>query len=136
MAKYYYYPGWHEPGSVMECMVNKKAYEALPKHLQKVVSYASRVANQDMLADFTAKNGQALNTLINKHKVNLRILPDPVLRSLHTLVDEAIQKEAGKHELTQKVYHSFNKFRHDVMQWHDISERAYLNMRKMVNQTT
>jgi len=60
VAKYYYYPGWHEPGTTMECMINKKAFNALPKDLQAIVLNACKAANMDMLAEFTARNNQAL----------------------------------------------------------------------------
>ena len=33
VAKYYYYPGWHEPGSILEFVVNKESLEALPERL-------------------------------------------------------------------------------------------------------
>ena len=49
VAKYYYYPGWHEPGSILEFVVNKGSLEALPEDLQAIVRTASRAANQDML---------------------------------------------------------------------------------------
>ena len=81
-AKHYYYPGWHEPGTTLECFVNKKALEALPKDLQSIVINAIKVANQDMLADFTARNNQALQTLVKDHKVDLRAFPDDVLKKL------------------------------------------------------
>ena len=29
-AKYYYYPGWHEPGPALELIVRKEAFESLP----------------------------------------------------------------------------------------------------------
>ena len=48
-AKHYYYPGWHEPGTTLEAMMNKKAFEALPKDLQSIVLNACKVVNQDML---------------------------------------------------------------------------------------
>jgi len=40
-AKYYYYPGWHEPGTTLEYIFNKKAYESLPKDLQMILDMAS-----------------------------------------------------------------------------------------------
>ena len=39
-AKYYYYPGWHEPGTALEAVVNREAYEALPPDLQAIVEVA------------------------------------------------------------------------------------------------
>ncbi len=77
-AKYYYYPGWHEPGTTLECFINEKAYRALPKDLQFIVRQACRIANQDMLAEYTARNNDALHSLVNKHHVELRALPKDV----------------------------------------------------------
>ncbi|MDH5611563.1 MAG: TRAP transporter substrate-binding protein, partial [Gammaproteobacteria bacterium] len=58
-AKYYYYPGWHEPGTTLEAIINKAALESLPKDLQSIVMNACKVVNQDMATEFTAKNNAA-----------------------------------------------------------------------------
>ena len=125
-AQYYYYPGWHEPGTTLECMINRKAFEALPKDLQSIVKNACRVANQDMLAEYTARNQQALDALVNKHKVDLRRLPDDVLAQLSKLSDEVVGELAGKDALSKKVYESFRAFRDQVVKWHSVSEKSYL----------
>ncbi len=128
-AKYYYYPGWHEPGASLEALINRKAFEALPKDLQKIVLAACRVANEDMLAEYTARNNAALKTLVEKHHVQLRRFPDPVLARLRELSDEVVAEIAGKDPLARKIYESFRAFREQVQGWSDISERAYLNVR-------
>jgi TRAP-type mannitol/chloroaromatic compound transport system substrate-binding protein len=128
-AKYYYYPGWHEPGTTLECMVNRQALEALPEELQAIVLNAGRVANQDMLAEYVARNNQALRTLVREHHVDVRPLPDLVLEHLKKLSDEVVAEVAAKDALSQRVYASFQAFREQVSAWDDISERAYLNAR-------
>ncbi len=128
-AKYYYYPGWHEPGTTLETFINKDALAELPKDLQRIVMAATKIANQDMLAEYTARNNAALHTLVNEHKVDLRRLPDTVMARLKQLSDEVVAEIAEKDPLSQKVYTSFVKFRDQVMAWHDVSERAYLNAR-------
>jgi TRAP-type mannitol/chloroaromatic compound transport system substrate-binding protein len=128
-AKYYYYPGWHEPGTTLECMVNREALEALPQDLQAIVLNAGRVANQDMLAEYVARNNQALRTLVTEHHVNVRPLPDQVLQRLRKLSDEVVAEVAAKDALSQRVYASFQTFREQVTAWDTISERAYLNAR-------
>ena len=128
-ARYYYYPGWHEPGTTLECMVNKAALEALPADLQAIVLHAGRVANQDMLAEYTARNNKALQTLVSEHQVDVRRLPDEVLARLRQLSDEVVGEIADKDAASRKVYESFTGFRDQVIQWSDISERAYLNAR-------
>ncbi|MGM0594311.1 MAG: TRAP transporter substrate-binding protein [Pseudomonadota bacterium] len=128
-AKYYYYPGWHEPGTTLECFINKEAFEALPKDLQSIVLNASKVANLEGLSELTARNNEALQTLVNRHKVELRRFPDDVLKQLAKVSEEVVAEIAEKDAMSRKVYLSYKKFRDEVMQWHDVSERAYLNAR-------
>ena len=128
-ADYYYYPGWHEPGSEMELLVNKDAYEALPNDLQAIVRAASRQATQDMLDEFTALNNDALQTLVNEHNVDLRPFPEDVLKALRQASQETLAEVAARDELSQRVYDSFNTFLGKVSEWHHISERAYINAR-------
>jgi TRAP-type mannitol/chloroaromatic compound transport system substrate-binding protein len=71
VAKFYYYPGWHEPGSTMEALINKQAFNKLPDDLQSIVLAACKAVNMDMLSEYTARNNQALDTLVNKHGVKL-----------------------------------------------------------------
>ena len=52
VAEFYYYPGWHEPGAMLEFTVNAAAFTQLPRDLQAIVRYAARAANQDMLDEF------------------------------------------------------------------------------------
>ena len=130
-AKYYYYPGWHEPGTTLECFVNKQAFDALPKDLQHIVLTASKAANLDMLSDFTARNNAALETLVTEHHVELRQFPDEVLIKLKGLSDQVVAEVADNDPMSKKVFESFRKFRDQAIAWHNVSERAYLNARSL-----
>ncbi|BBM88378.1 hypothetical protein COTS27_00057 [Spirochaetota bacterium] len=129
-AKFYYYPGWHEPGTTLETFVNKEALAALPEDLQSIVRIAAQAANMDMLADFTARNNQALNTLINEHNVQLRRFPNDVLKEFARVTEEILKEESLRDELSKEIYDSFITFRKQADTWHEISELAYLNARK------
>ncbi|MDY6978889.1 MAG: TRAP transporter substrate-binding protein [Pseudomonadota bacterium] len=131
VAKYYYYPGWHEPGTTLEAMINKEAFDALPKDLQSIVRNACKVVNQDMLAEYTARNNQALKTLVEEHNVDLRRYPDDVLKKLRNLSDEVVAEVAEQDKMSKKVYESFKKFRDQAMEWHRISEQTYMAAREM-----
>ncbi len=128
-AKYYYYPGWHEPGTTLEGIVNQKAFDALPEDLQQIVVNAAKAVNMDMLSEYTAKNNQALQELVSKHKVKVRRFPDEVLKKLKQLSDEVVKEIAGKDAFSKQVFESFSKYRDNVTAWHRISEQAYLNAR-------
>lgn len=128
-AKYYYYPGWHEPGTTLEAVINEKAFRALDKDLQSIVMNACKVVNQDMVMEFTAQNQAALDTLVNKHKVDVRKLPDDVLAKLKQLSHDVVSDLAGTNPAAKKIYDSYNKFSKQVRAWHDISEKIYYNVR-------
>jgi TRAP-type mannitol/chloroaromatic compound transport system substrate-binding protein len=128
-AQYYYYPGWHEPGTTLECLLNRQAFEALPVDLQSIVSNACRVANADMLAEYTARNNTALQTLVQEHQVDVREFPKPVLDKLRSISEQVVAEIAAQDALSAQVYESYLNFRQQVVAWHDISERTYLNVR-------
>ncbi|MGI9227406.1 MAG: TRAP transporter substrate-binding protein [Gammaproteobacteria bacterium] len=129
IAKYYYYPGWHEPGTTLECFINKDAFEELPSDLQSIVLNACRVANQDMLAEYIARNNDALETLVNEHKVDLRELPAEVIKKLAALSEEVTSELGYTDPLARQIFDSYSKFFKKSRAWLDISERAYLNLR-------
>ena len=126
-AKYYYYPGWHETGTTLEYMFNKKAYESLPKDIQQILDALCMESHQWMLAQFDAQNGAALQTLIDKHHVNLIQFPKNVLDSLRKLSDQVVAEEAAKDKMATKVNDSFQKFSKVVGTWGEISEKPYYN---------
>jgi len=129
VAEYYYYPGWHEPGSMMEFIVNKKAFDQLPKDLQAIVRVAAREANQDMLDEYTARNNRALRELVEEHGVKLRRLPDDVLSHLKQINTQIMQETADKDPEFARVYKAFKDFERDVRPYHQISEEAYYQAR-------
>jgi len=127
-AKYYYYPGWHEPGTYLEYIFNKKAYDSLPKDLQHIVDAACADNEAWVLPQFDANNGAALQTLVNEHKVQLLKFPDEVLDKLRVMAEEVREEEAAKTPMAIKVNESFKKFQQVVGSWGSISEKAYYDV--------
>ena len=128
-AKYYYYPGWHEPGPTLEAFVNKDAWDSLPPDLQEMITVATRAINEDMLSEFTARNNAALVTLIEEHGVELRELPEDVMQRLKALSGEVVAESAQQDELSKRIYASYMAYAKAVKSYHEISEQAYLNAR-------
>ena len=128
-AKYYYYPGWHEPGPMLELLINKDAWESLPKHLQVIIETASKAVNQDMLDEYLAKNNQALTELVNVHGVELRKLPDDVIEEFRKISNKILNDLSEEDETIAKVYSSYLKFKKDVSAYHKISEDAFIEAR-------
>ena len=132
VAEYYYYPGWHEPGAMLEFTVNQDAFDQLPQDLQAIVEGAARATNQDMLDEFTARNNQSLTTLLTEHSTKLRPLPDDVLDVLYINAVSALERLKADDPMAQKIAASYEDFLEGVRRYHEISERAYLNARDRV----
>ncbi len=131
VADYYYYPGWHEPGPVLEAIVNMDALRALPADLRAILEAAVRATNQDMLDEFTARNNAALQELIETHGVQLRRLPDDVLLELRKASRQALEELAADNPMATRIYESFQAFQENVRAYHAISEQSFLNIRDL-----
>lgn len=126
-AKYHYYPGWHEPGTVEEAFFNKKSYDALPADLKAVVDRANQANNIAVLADYNVKNAKGLHELRTKFKDKVEVLPLPadVLKELKKLADETLEEEAAKDPMARKVHEAFKKFKALYNPWDKVSEDPY-----------
>ncbi|HEX7036246.1 MAG TPA: TRAP transporter substrate-binding protein [Pseudomonadales bacterium] len=129
IAKYYYYPGWHEPGPTTELIVNLEAWESLPEDLQMMVETTARMINEDMLSEFTARNSAALATLLEEHDVQLRRLPDDVLERLKEVSRQVVKESTAGSEIGRRIYESYTSFLDEVQAYERISEQAYANVR-------
>jgi TRAP-type mannitol/chloroaromatic compound transport system substrate-binding protein len=126
-ARFYYYPGWHEPGTLVEFGFNKKAYEALPLDLRRTLDHAVAAVQVYGGTDFHEKNAIALHRLRTEFKGKVEILqiPVPVLRALKKLAAEVVKDESEKSPMARKVHASFTKFQALVGPWDRVAEGAY-----------
>lgn len=129
VGDYYYYPGWHEPGAMLETIVNAEALAALPEDLQAIVRIAARATNTDMLDDFTANNSESLQILLRDFDTEVLPLPDDVMDALYEQSQIAIQALVDADPMAKKIAASYFAFSEKVRTYHEISERAYLNGR-------
>ncbi|MDP5146159.1 TRAP transporter substrate-binding protein DctP [Shewanella sp. ULN5] len=128
VAKFYYYPGWHEPGSNMEFMVNQQAFLALPDDLQQIIITAARAVNQDMLDDYTQGHIEALNTLVNDHNVQLKRFPEEVIAQLKSARDTVLYAEAEKDPMFKKVLQAYLENEKQVKRYFQYTEHALAEM--------
>ncbi len=126
-ARYYYYPGWHEPSTVTEFGFNRKAYDALPVELRRTLDHAAAAVQVYGLTDFHVKNAIALERLRTEFKGKVEIVqfPVPMLRDLKTLAAQVVKEESEKTPMARKVHASFMKFQALVGPWDHVAEGAY-----------
>ena len=126
-ARYYYSPGWHEPGTVEEAVFNKKAYDGLPADIRHAIDLACEANNIRTLADYNHRNAVGLQRLHTEFKAKVEILqlPADVLKGLKPMADETLEEEAKKDATTGKVHEAFKKFRALYNSWDQVSESPY-----------
>jgi TRAP-type mannitol/chloroaromatic compound transport system substrate-binding protein len=126
-ARYYYYPGWHEPGTVSEFGFNRKAYDALPADLKQILDLAAAATQVHGVMDFHTKNAVALDRVKAefKGKVELVQFPVAVLRDLRKIATEVVREYSEKSPMARKVHASFTKFQALVGGWDRVAEGAY-----------
>jgi TRAP-type mannitol/chloroaromatic compound transport system substrate-binding protein len=117
VAKHCYFPGWQEPAPVLECLVHKPAFDALPADLQAIVSQCCRAANDAVLAGFNLRNAQALAVLRERHGVKFHALPADVLAALRRASVEVLEAAADKDPMTRKVRDAFLAFQAQAAPW-------------------
>jgi TRAP-type mannitol/chloroaromatic compound transport system substrate-binding protein len=124
-AKFYYWPGWHEPGTTIELIINKAQYETLPKDLKQIITTACQAASLDMLTEFLSRNASSLVQLNQKHKVQLKRFPDAVLKEIRKHAKEVVHGVSQKDPVSKKVYESYQAFQKQSIGWSRISEEGY-----------
>lgn len=129
-ADYYYSFGWHETGTTLEFMVNLDAWNALPNDLQKIVEVAARAVNQDMLDEYTARNNDALQALINEHGVQMREFPEEVISALREATKSVLEEQSAADEDFARIYSEYKKFQDNVANFHQYTEAKLYQSRQ------
>jgi len=124
-AKYYYTPGWHEPGTCLEALINKKAFNELDDHLKSCVELACKAANQDMMSEFTLKNSLALSEVVKNKEVEILRFSDSVLSVLKETSNSVVKDISEHDEISKEIYDSFKNFKEACMDWDKASEHSF-----------
>ena len=121
VAKYYYYPGWWEPGTTYELIINQQQWQQLPKAYQQILQSAAAEANLTTLASFDAANGSALQRLVAAG-VELKAYSLDILKAAHAATFELLNETANQDETFKEIYDQWRLFRRQVFQWNQVNE--------------
>lgn len=124
VAKYYYYPGWHEPGSILELLINKPKFYSLPSDLQSIIRQASARVNTWIWLEFESKN----SIYVKKFKeegVVPRAFPTEVLANLKIYTNEVLAELTESSESAKRIYEAYESFRTGINGWAELSEKVY-----------
>ena len=132
LAPYYYFPSYNQPSGLVELVVNRAQYEALPADLQQIVAISAQAEYEQGLAEANVGSARALNTLITQHGVQVHQLPTDVLIALGNASGEIIAEMHSKDdEMMRRALDSFLSARQVLTVWSQASEQSYLNARAL-----
>jgi len=124
VAKYYYYPGWWEPGPSLSFYVNRDDWSRLPLAYQEIFTSAAKEAAVAMQARYDARNPAALSRLIG-HGVQLKKFSDDVMDAAQRATFEILEEQAAADPRYRAVYEPWKKAREDAFRWWGTAELAY-----------
>lgn len=130
VTQYYYYPGFHEPGTALDCGINLDFWNSLSETDQAIITNAAQAETGMMLAEFDARNADALKTLLDDHGVELKKFSNEVLNAIGE-ASGAVVREVGEggDDLTRRIYESFMAARTNAIGWTKIAHSAFADAR-------
>ncbi|MCP4007890.1 MAG: TRAP transporter substrate-binding protein [Proteobacteria bacterium] len=131
-AKYYYFPGMHEPGAMLAVGTNKKFWDGLSSSDQEIVKAAAATENDMMMSEYNAKNGAALARLVNDHGVEVREFNDDIYDAFGEAADEVFAGVVEHSDLAKEIHESFVVARANIGAWAKLSDQAYVSQRNRV----
>ena len=130
VTKYYYSGGWHEPGSVLELLMNKKSWESLTPELKTIVKTCAAQTDRDMFAQWMAKDSEYYQKILDEKKVTVREYPVNVIRPMKKYAAEVLEEVRNSAPLAKKIHDSYKTFQRMYEQYQEVSERAYVRAQK------
>jgi TRAP-type mannitol/chloroaromatic compound transport system substrate-binding protein len=131
VAGYYYYPGFHEPGTGITLGINKRVWESFDASDRQVIEDATAAEYTRSLAEFNANNALWLRKLRDEGTVKILKFDDSVLKELFRISKDVVAGAGSGDDLSKKIYASYQQFFALILDWSDIAEGAVLHSRRL-----
>lgn len=122
IAKYNYFPGWHQQSTSNELLINMDKWNELPDSYQAMLDTACNSNVTDMIADGEASQYQAMIDNENDGVKNMT-WPDSVLDQIRGAWEEVLAEEIAANPDVARLWESYSKFHEAYKVW---GERGYL----------
>lgn len=123
-ASFYYYPGWQEPGMTFALLVNRSAWEQLPKSYQVAIQAAASEAYTTIISRYDSLNPSALQRLVSS---GTKLVPftKEILAAAQKTAFEMYEEKASTDATFKEVYTQWKGFREEIYQWHLVDELSF-----------
>ena len=119
IAKFNYYPGWHQQISCSEFLMNKEKFDALPDEFQAMIEVAAGKQVIETYARTEFSNPKSMNEMLSEHGVTNKRWSDADLAVLEKAWNEVLDEVAQEDELFAKAAASYREFRALYRTWGD-----------------
>lgn len=109
VAKYNYFPGWHQPSNTFELLINKDTWNSMSPRQQEVIKAAADATNYYTLTRSIAVQGKVMKENEAHGVKNMRYNKE-VLDALRKAWGEVVEEMSAKDPLFKKVYDDQVKF--------------------------
>jgi TRAP-type mannitol/chloroaromatic compound transport system substrate-binding protein len=117
IAKFNYFPGWHQLVSCSHFLMNKAAWDALPDHYKAMIEVAAQAQVIYTYAETEATQFDVMAEMRDKHKVQVKRWSDKDLAAFEKAWQEVIMEESAKDPLFKKVADHYLDFRKKYAIW-------------------
>ncbi len=124
VAQYYYSPGWHETGASLATYINLDEWNSWPDDIKAIMKAAAAQSNQQMMADYDAKNGDAFVRL-QEQGIEMRSFPNEVLAALEGHMDKIHADASADSEMYAKTLADWSTFRDSIRGFHEVQEYSW-----------
>jgi TRAP-type mannitol/chloroaromatic compound transport system substrate-binding protein len=131
VSKFYYYPGWQEPGTSIALGVNMRVWESFSDADRRLIEAAATSEYSVSLAEFNTNNALALRKLREEGEVKIGKFDDAILRTFGAISKDVVAEAGSSSEMSTKIYASYEQFRTVIADWTDIADAGYLGARRL-----
>ena len=125
-ARYYYYPGWHEPGTEFELIINANDWSELPADLKKMIEMAAMANGEWIYSHMEYSNQSALQVLEQNGNVEILEFPEEVIAEFRQMTNEALLEESATRPKFKKIYEAYQDFSHKYAEWDALTDESYM----------
>jgi TRAP-type mannitol/chloroaromatic compound transport system substrate-binding protein len=120
VAKYYYFPGWHQQATLFDLYINREVWERLSERHRTIIEIACGDAMRQMIADGEAVQGRSMKD-IQAEGVVLKRWPAEILVAFEDGWKEVVAEEAAKNPNFRRIYDSYERFRANYAIWRNFN---------------